>query len=611
MKLVYLHSVGPDGDANRSWLSALNDTLTTLGFDPVDDDQVVAPRYAAILGMKQLSVKHPKRTYSAKNDRAARRDFERHQARVEREIRSFQDVRTFGFHRVGAAVVNPVQAAAIKAAPIAELRQVQNYLQQEDIRAAVLQHILDNLPTSGEIILIGHSLGSIIAIDLLDNLPSEITVRRFITVGSPAGSPTLHAKHDRILKRFPYKRVHDWSNFLDPADVITAGKGLAALFPGAQDFMITGAATHSAAKYLRHQAIATLVGKSLQPSTEVIPASGKVAARLSDSEACSLATLEFAHHVAANIDDAEKRDRFEDAVQVLRDNYVAEFTTRNPGRARPTEIAALERGHMPSVPRRWELPEAIALTVVLANTNLISPHEIDTDDAALEAIGPFMTQLGFPTGTSAKVRKAIEDVNAALTGSSWSPSAKTRIAMAAVGVAILAAGPIGLAAAGAAGTAGAAAITSGLAAFGPGGMAGGIAMLTGLSGTGGMVAAAAATARGGASTPVVDPSSLAIRVAIAQALKNSGEPYDTRLWQDIACAETELAADRNRLAAFSDPKAPVLKKLDNAQAVLEALQNYLQKHDLIPSVLAASLQDGAKIPTPQAKPKFWQRSKDD
>ena len=46
-----------------------------------------------------------------------------------------------------------------------------------------MRNILDHLPSRGDTVLIGHSLGSVIAIDLLDHLPENLHVRRFVTIG--------------------------------------------------------------------------------------------------------------------------------------------------------------------------------------------------------------------------------------------------------------------------------------------------------------------------------------------------------------------------------------------------------------------------------------------
>ena len=98
--------------------------------------------------------------------------------------------------------------------------------------------------------LIAHSLGTVIAIDLLDHLPEELQVRRFITIGSPANIRALHQGSERLLKKFPYAHVDDWSNFLNVGDIVTGGRGLANTFPGAQDFLLNSIGGHDAGIYL-------------------------------------------------------------------------------------------------------------------------------------------------------------------------------------------------------------------------------------------------------------------------------------------------------------------------------------------------------------------------
>lgn len=257
MKIVFLHGVG-DGNPDLEWLAGLNRGLSRIDAPEISADDVIAPRYASLLNTAGIKSKHPGITYKVKNDHDSRRTFERRQARVQRMLRRTGDVRAFGLNGVPDVVVQTVQAAGIDFAPATVLKQVRRYLTDEDLRGAVLGNILDDLPAAGEIVLIGHSLGSVIAIDLLDHLPEKLHVTRFITVGSPAGSETLHRGSDRILKRFPYARVDDWSNFLDARDPVTAGRGLARIFAGAQDFQIGGAIKHSAQLYLRHPAVARL-----------------------------------------------------------------------------------------------------------------------------------------------------------------------------------------------------------------------------------------------------------------------------------------------------------------------------------------------------------------
>lgn len=585
MKIVYLHGVG-DGDPELEWLVGLNQGLASIGAEPIDDSDVIAPRYTDCLNTVGLKSKHPRRTYDVKNDHEERRAFERRQARVQRKLGKSGTVQTFGFGRVPGPTLEHIQRAGVTVAPLAVLKQVKRYMQDEDIRAAVLSRILNQIPAKGDILLIGHSLGSVIAIDLLDHLHPDLHVRRFITIGSPAGSPSLHEGSDRILKRFPYARVDDWSNFLDCYDGVTAGRGLTGIFHGAQDFGVNRASKHSAHLYLRNPAIAELVADMVYPSKEPVPSGTGITLRLDDAAASSLLTLKYAHHVAMLLD-KDVRDRYQDALSVLQDNLAQELQSRAEGSLLPPEFAELLEGRIPVLPHRWDLPEAVARSVVLSFTNVLDPYEIDAGDQQIDAIVPLLMELGFPSKTGTKVADAVREVVAEVSGQKRSFGPKSRALAAAAGVALLAAGPIGIAMAGAAGAAGAAAIVSGLAAFGPGGMVGGLAMLGGLASTGAMVTTVAATARGGAQPPLTDPTSVAIQVAIAYALKSIGEPHDEALWQRLTTAETEIGAELNRLSAFSDEKATSIQRLRAALAIISKLMEFMSDKGLTPPALTA------------------------
>lgn len=213
-KVIFLHGVG-NGDPQRNWLSGLNQGLAAAGVGPVSGADVISPDYAWLLNAVGVKLKHPPTTYRVKDDRPERRAFVRRQSRIERLLEQSGFAKGFGLRRMPDVVVAPLQTATVKSGV---LKQVYNYMSEEGLRAAVLTQVLKELPASGEIILIGHSLGSIIAIDLLDHLPEELHVSRFITIGSPGSAQILHEKHERLLKRFPYARVDDWTNFFVPFD---------------------------------------------------------------------------------------------------------------------------------------------------------------------------------------------------------------------------------------------------------------------------------------------------------------------------------------------------------------------------------------------------------
>ncbi|WP_194860783.1 hypothetical protein [Dietzia sp. SYD-A1] len=572
-KIVFLHGVGK-GDEALNWLAGLNRGLKSAGADEVDASAVIAPDYSVLLNAQVSKMKHPAVTYKGKNDDRERRAFFRRQGRIERLLENSGFATGFGLRRLPDAVVTPLQKAGVHTDL---LKQVYNYMKSEGLRAAVLTQILKSLPSSGEIILIGHSLGSIIAIDLLDHLPENVHVSRFITIGSPGSVQILHEKHERILKRFPYARVDDWTNFFAPIDPVTAGRGLASLFPGAQDFRIeikpasNNKFAHHAEQYLAHPAVGMLVADALHPPADVPVTGVEIALRIEDLESDALFALSFGSRVASKITKKEVAVRYEDTLKVLGDEFVDAVRQRLPqGSSLPTEVEVLARGQVPRPQRSLELDEAIRRVVPMSFSNVIQPYEIEVGTAQVDAIEDFFVDLGYTSGHGRKVRDAICDVQKVLTEGGGFPAG--RMAIAAAGLALIAAGPIGIAAMGT--TAGAAAITSGLAAFGPGGMAGGLAMLSGLASTGAMVTTAAATLKGAEGPPVSDPATLAIQVAASHALKLVGEAPDPHLWSMLTTADGIVSGHINKLSQFSDPKSPQLVQLRQTREAIGRLMGF-------------------------------------
>ncbi|MEH6621173.1 MAG: alpha/beta hydrolase [Dietzia maris] len=578
-KVIFLHGVG-NGDPQRNWLSGLNQGLAAAGVGPVSGADVISPDYAWLLNAVGVKLKHPPTTYRVKDDRPERRAFVRRQSRIERLLEQSGFAKGFGLRRMPDVVVAPLQTATVKSGV---LKQVYNYMSEEGLRAAVLTQVLKELPASGEIILIGHSLGSIIAIDLLDHLPEELHVSRFITIGSPGSAQILHEKHERLLKRFPYARVDDWTNFFVPFDLVTAGRGLASVFPGAQDFRIqiprstTNPIAHNAEQYLAHPAVGMLVADALVPPVDV-PATGtEIAVRIDDTETDALFTLAYGKRVASKIGKKDITARYEDTLKVLSDEFVDGVRQRLPqGSSLPVEVAAIAQGQRPEFPQRLEFDDAVRRVVAMSFTNIIQPYEIEIGSAQSDAIPDFFVDLGYTSDHGRRVKEAIAEVREVLTDSGGFPTG--RLALAAAGLALIAAGPIGIATMGTA--AGAAAITSGLAAFGPGGMAGGLALLSGLASTGAMVTTAAATLKVGDIAEASDPATLAIAVASSHALKMVGEPPNPNLWASLTTAEGIVSARINKLSEFSDPKSPLASQLRQTREIINRLMKFAHDNDL-------------------------------
>lgn len=580
VKVVFLHGIG-DGDPTYEWLTGLNRGLQQGGYPPLERGEVIAPRYTGYLKTDGIRAKLPPLTYKPKDEAASRREFERRQARVQRELKLTPGVRWFGFDRfIPDAARDKLTPLIVGATDFWNLDQVRRYIRDEAVRGAVMNHILNFLPTYGEIILVAHSLGSVIAIDLLDHLPDELHVRRFITIGSPASVRALHEGSERLLKKFPYARVDDWSNFFSRRDIVTGGRGLAALFPGAQDFEID-AADHGAEKYLGEPAIAGLVAEVLYPSKEAIPATADIVVRMNSPEASVLLMHHFAEAVANEIKDRDRATRYLSVLQLMRDDLAAQLKQRaNAGQPLSFEMQQLANGVLPDLPHRWELHEAVGELAILALTNCIAPYEIDIGDAPMLALDDCATLMGFQKSHGEKVAAAIKEVQEAVGGKSGVPWG--RVLTAAAGLALVAAGPIGLAVAAPAGAFGAAAIAGGLAAFGPGGMVGGLWMLGGLAGAGAAVAAAAAAGGSDRSDDGPNLAKLMLKVATERARKMLQLPYDTTLWYQLTHFESQISAALNRLTTFSDDKAPGVLQMKEAQLAIKALIRFAISHGLAP-----------------------------
>jgi len=137
---------------------------------------------------------------------------------------------------------------------VADLKQVTSYFcdqtMREKIRAAVVASVKDDTR-----VLIGHSLGSVVAYECLCAHP-EWQVQTLVTLGSPLGIPNL--VFDRLIPAPGRGKgawpgpVKNWINISDRGDVVALVKELAPRFQGrVQDVPISnGADAHNIMPYL-------------------------------------------------------------------------------------------------------------------------------------------------------------------------------------------------------------------------------------------------------------------------------------------------------------------------------------------------------------------------
>ena len=299
--LVFLHGVG-QRESDEKWRIAIDGALADLGFPDTRTLAVVvvAPNYAHLLSAERPEKSPaPPRTQQPKDSRLQRRrDYEFGQARLRRllGVDDLVDLARGPFHPVPDEAADVLTKIATSVDP--NLREAGRYMRHEDLRSAILNTVLDSLPACDELVIVGHSLGSLVAIDLLDHLPVNVEVRRLVTIGSPAGLPIFHENSERLLKEFPYGQVKSWLNVVSPLDAVTAGRGLTFLFPAAHDIRVDlPLLEHGSDAYLRQPKVAMAVGEALHGSLsrDLAKPETTVELGLTDSEAQATFALAFAH----------------------------------------------------------------------------------------------------------------------------------------------------------------------------------------------------------------------------------------------------------------------------------------------------------------------------
>jgi pimeloyl-ACP methyl ester carboxylesterase len=141
---------------------------------------------------------------------------------------------------------------------IFSLHQVRRYLTDPAVHAAI-QECVASIIREDTRVVVGHSLGSVVAYEALSAHP-EWPVRTLVTLGSPLGirnlifdrlQPTPIIDGRRVRGVWP-PSVRTWTNVVDAGDVVALVKDLRPLFGnGVHGFVIENFATaHDVSSYL-------------------------------------------------------------------------------------------------------------------------------------------------------------------------------------------------------------------------------------------------------------------------------------------------------------------------------------------------------------------------
>ena len=588
MKLIYLHGVG-DGDTSRAWLDALNASLSDENLPVIDPKDVIAPHYSDLLSSLDAEASIPKPTVSTeKSDQSAERaQFINRQIEAARVVGVDPRVESLGFPLPDFDPSDSMLGAFAKAMPdkwfADEISQIRAYVHRKGLRGAVLTRVLESVPLQGEIVIVGHSLGSVVTVDLLSRLPVDLSVRRVITIGSPAQTKLFAVSRRELIGNFPYAQTNSWLNFFSGRDPVTRARGLASVFADVQDIRVgIGLVGHSSAAYLSQPSVARAVGNAFHQSALTPRRTTRVTTKLTDDTAALILELHFRYAVSDAITDSKVKARFIEAIRIKRLDLVTQiWEADSKGVPLPRELHLLAEGETPKVPKYWSVPRMIEQLTILALSDLTAPFEIDIADSSFKALPEFVKQVGRTPEFGNTLAGAIRTFNNKMAklgkpGANWQ-----RWAIAGAGVAVIAIAPISLIALAPAGAAGAAAMTGGLAALGPGGMAGGLATIGGIAGSGAAITTAA-TVSGRRGQHRLSSAELLLAVAVAYAQKVLGHAFDDELWLKASGAVSELSAQINTVEALSDAKAPSVAAMIAERDMTQNLVQFMELNDLMP-----------------------------
>lgn len=286
--LLFLHGRGQEKadpeNTRRSWTAGLNRGLTLAGLPTVDPVDVWLPFYgnrtAGTSGREALLGDESALGYASAAppvDPTARVLYEQLvreaavKAGMPEELLTAQE----GFSLPGGASGVLRRSLAWLAARTdldalfmsAVLGDVARYLDNRETRQAVLDAVLESVPDSGGLTIVAHSLGTVVAMDLLTRLDTAVDVRLLVTAGSPLGLDTVYERLLAPKLRRP-ERVGRWDNVWCPADPVTIGCPLRPRWgTDIQESVVTNPReqAHDIDEYLAHPDVARAVVRGLRP----------------------------------------------------------------------------------------------------------------------------------------------------------------------------------------------------------------------------------------------------------------------------------------------------------------------------------------------------------
>ena len=584
--LLFIHGVRHD-DRDANWRRTLDEALLREGTESLEARgyRVIAPSYLTELeGEPVPEIDEPSTTYRKSSDEEYDRAAGRYWA-------ALADLERTGIRgRIQPGLGADLPAGAVAEALMPKLfADAAEYCANANRRNAIFARLLAEIPSNADLVIVAHSLGSVVAADLLYRLPEHTELRMLITLGSPLTLGPLRRHLARRRQRFPYEVVGPWINLCGTGDFVTGFRGLSPVFAEALDvFVDTGVgleprAAHAATTYLDRPAAARalewLDRRHEAQDSDGGPENPYLPDLLLDEGLVSVvAGAQYALRLEQQMQPGEQRSRFSQARAFVMTELAT--TLADAGHSHPI-LRRLAYDNAPYLKNRLS-PELAVNTLLTAWTmNTVAPFEMRIDEELrVMALTRLAGDLGFPKVWAERVSECAREArDVHREGLTW-----RRAALAAAGVAALMAAPALVLVAAPAGLAGGAAIVAGLAALGPGGMLGGVAIVGLVGGAGG---AAAATALTSGSAAQVQRNVVHLQ-ALAKASRQLGHAAPGhREWSALVTMEDAITDEHARLRLFSDDGSRSVKELEQKLESVRKALSWLQSEGLDPARISA------------------------
>ena len=152
---------------------------------------------------------------------------------------------------------------------IADVKQVTLYMRDEALRGEIQTRVRDAIGPDTKVV-VAHSLGSVVAYEVLAVPSADLGVTTLVTLGSPLG--IRNVIFDRLTPRpengqgaWP-PSLDRWHNVADPGDIVAMVKELSPLFGGGvTDWLVhNGAKAHDARPYLTAEETGRAIASGLE-----------------------------------------------------------------------------------------------------------------------------------------------------------------------------------------------------------------------------------------------------------------------------------------------------------------------------------------------------------